>query len=75
MTKTQATAELVWFAFKGLPKKDQREMLCRALRDERLRRDLMDLAVIEERRGEPTCTVNEYKSHNKRCRPRQSLRA
>ena len=60
MTKTEATAEVFWTAFRVLPRKDQRAVLQHVLRDSRLRRDLMDLAVIEERRAEPARPLREY---------------
>jgi hypothetical protein len=52
MTKTEATAEVFWTAFRGLPRQDQQAVLRRIVQSSRLRRDLMDLAVIEERRTE-----------------------
>ena len=52
MTKTEATAEVFWTAFRGLPRQDQQAVLRRIVQSSRLRRDLMDLAVIEERRAE-----------------------
>ena len=60
MTKTEATAEVFWTAFRGLPRQDQQAVLRRIVQSSRLRRDLMDLAVIEERRAEPARPVREY---------------
>lgn len=60
MTKTEATAEIFWAAFRGLPRQDQQAVLRRIVQSSRLRRDLMDLAVIEERRAEPAWPLREY---------------
>jgi hypothetical protein len=60
MTKTEATAEVFWTAFKVLPRKEQQAVLRRVLQNEGLRRDLMDLALIEERRAEPARPLREY---------------
>jgi len=67
MRSAEATGEIFWAAFKGLPPDGQRVVLARLVRDERLRRDLVDLAVIEERRGEPERPLREYlKAHHRR---------
>jgi hypothetical protein len=60
MTKTQATAEVFWTAFKVLPAEEKRAIMKRILRDENLRRDLMNLAMIEERRNESERPLREY---------------
>lgn len=60
MDKSEATAEVFWTAFKGLPKSEQQALLRRILQDRNLRRDLFDLAVIEERRDEPSRPLLEY---------------
>lgn len=53
MTETQAKAEVFWLAFQALTRAQQREVLERLVRVEEIRRDLADLALIEERRDEP----------------------
>ena len=60
MTKTEATAEVFWTAFRGLPRQDQQAVLRRIVQSSRLRRDLMDLAVIEERHAEPARPLRDY---------------
>jgi hypothetical protein len=60
MTKTEATAEVFWTAFRSLPRQDQQAVLRRLVQSSRLRRDLMDLAAIEERRAEPARPLREY---------------
>jgi hypothetical protein len=59
MTSIEATAEVFWTALKALPRKEQQAVLRRVLRDEKLRRDMMDLALIEERRAEPARPLRE----------------
>jgi len=54
MTGTQATAEVFWTAFMHMPAEERQAFLERLIADPRLREDLLDAAVIEERRGEPT---------------------
>jgi hypothetical protein len=65
MTKTEATAEVFWTAFKVLPSNEKRAVIQHIIRDETLRRDLMDLALIEERRDEPARPLHDY-LHEKR---------
>jgi len=60
MTTTQATAEIFWTAFKVLPVDEKRAVLQKIILDENLRRDLMDLSVIEERRNEPGRPLRDY---------------
>ena len=60
MTTTQATAEVFWTAFKVLPLEEKRAVLQYIILDENLRRDLMDLSIIEERRNEPGRPLREY---------------
>jgi hypothetical protein len=60
MTKTEATAEVFWTAFNVLPAEEKRAIIKRIIGDENLRRDLMDLAIIEERRNESERPLREY---------------
>lgn len=60
MTTTQATAEVFWTAFNVLPVEEKRAVIQYMIQDENLRRDLMDLSVIEERRNEPGRPLREY---------------
>ena len=60
MTEAEATAEVFWTAFKVLPKAEQQAVLRRLVQDQHLRRDLMDLSLIEERRDEPAWPLREY---------------
>jgi hypothetical protein len=60
MTQVEATAEVFWTALKALPRKEQQAVLRRVVQNEQLRYDLIDLAVIEERRTEPARPLREY---------------
>ncbi len=53
MMSHEATAEVFWTALKALSRKEQQAVLRRVLQDEKLRHDMQDLALIEERRAEP----------------------
>lgn len=60
MTATEATAKVFWTAFKRLPRAGQRAILQRIVKDKNLRHDLIDLAIIENRRAEPSRPLREY---------------
>jgi len=60
MTKSEAQAEVFWMAFTALPRGEQRGVLDRLLRDQTLREDLIDLALIEERRDQPSRSLRAY---------------
>jgi hypothetical protein len=66
MTTHQATAEVFLTAFKALPKQDQAAVLAGIAADEGLREDLFDLALIAQRRGEPSRPFREYLAEKKR---------
>ena len=61
-TETEATAEVFWTAFNVLPVEEKRAVIQYIIQDENLRRDLMDLSVIEERRNEPGRPLRAYLS-------------
>ena len=60
MAKTEALAEVFLTALRSLPKAGRDRILLGLVKDKTLRRDLMDLAVIEERKGEPSRPFREY---------------
>ena len=53
MTKSEATAEVFVTAFKALPKKERDAVVMRLIEDKRLREDLLDIALAQERIKEP----------------------
>jgi hypothetical protein len=56
----EAIAEVFWLAFKGLPKKEQHLVVQKLLQDREFVEDLMDIALIEPRRSEPSRPLEEY---------------
>ena len=60
MNTHQATAEIFWTAFKALPEATRDDFLTRLVGNQRFRQDIMDLAVIKDRRGEKTRLFSEY---------------
>jgi hypothetical protein len=65
MTKSEAVAEVFLTAFKALSRAERGKVLSGIVEDNRLRHDLMDMAVIEERRSEKERPFREYlKEHH-----------
>jgi hypothetical protein len=60
MAKAEALAEVFLTALRSLPKTGRNRILLGLVKDKALRRDLMDLAAIEERRAEPSRPFREY---------------
>ncbi len=60
LTKAQATADIFWIAFRELPRDEQHLVIKYIISNESLRRELMDLAVLEERRNEPQRPLRAY---------------
>lgn len=60
MGKAEAVAEVFLTALRSLPKSGRDRILLGLVKDRSLRRDLMDLAVIEERRREPSRPFRDY---------------
>ena len=63
MTKAQrATAEVFLTALKALPKRERDAVVVRITRDKTFARDIHDLAVIADRRGERSRPFRKYLS-------------
>jgi len=60
MGKTEAVAEVFLIAIRSLPKAERDRVLRGLVKDRNLRRDLIDLATIEERRDEPSRPCRDY---------------
>jgi hypothetical protein len=60
MTAREATAEVFLTALQALPKKDRDAVLARIANDNKLREDLLDLAVIAHRRKESSRSFRQY---------------
>ncbi len=65
MTKQQASAEVFWQAFTALSKKAQSGVLEKFLSEKDFLEDLVDIAIIEKRRKEPTLKLNDYLTSKK----------
>jgi hypothetical protein len=65
MTSAQATAEVFWTAFIAMNAKERQAFLERLIADRRVREDLLDAALIEERRHEPTRGLGEVVSRSR----------
>ena len=66
MIPEEAQAEVFWLAFKGLPKKEQQRIVEKLLQDRGFVEDLLDIAVIEQRRSEAARPLEEYLADQKR---------
>ena len=60
MSATEATAEVFWTAFRALSKKEREAVLEKLLRDREFREDLIDIVILEQRRKEPSRSLDEY---------------
>jgi hypothetical protein len=54
MTTAQATAEVFWTALMAMDARERRAFLERLVAEPSMREDLLDAAVIEDRKQEPT---------------------
>jgi len=68
MTTAQATAEVFWTAFRSLSKKNKKEFLYKLLNNREFREDLIDTAIIEQRRRELSRSLDEYLAERKKTR-------
>jgi len=60
MKTAEATSVVFWTAFRALPKKEREAVVERMLRDKEFMEDLIDIAIIEQRRKEPSRSLDEY---------------
>jgi hypothetical protein len=66
MTASQATAEVFVTALRALPRKQRDEVLARIASDPDLREDLLDRALLLERRREPSRPLRDYLAERRR---------
>ena len=66
MTTAEATSEVFWTAFRALPKKQRGAVLEKMLKDREFVEDLIDTVIIEQRRKEPSRSLDEYLAARKR---------
>jgi hypothetical protein len=71
MSSTRATAEVFWAAFQAMKAEERKAFLERVVADDRIREDLLDAALIEERKGEPTRPLEEVLQQTRSTRGRR----
>lgn len=57
MKTTQLKAEIYLMALQSLSKAERKAIIARLLEDESLREDILDIALIQQRQGEPSRTL------------------
>jgi hypothetical protein len=65
MTKAEAMSEVFFTAFRALPKKEREAVIEKLLRDKEFVKDLIDIAILEKRRREPSRSLDEYLAEKK----------
>ena len=60
MKTAQSRAEIYLMALQSLSKAEKKAVITRLLEDDSLREDILDLALIEQRRGESSRPFREY---------------
>ncbi|HAX61597.1 MAG TPA: hypothetical protein DCX95_03425 [Elusimicrobia bacterium] len=60
MSQTQAIVRVFMQAFKSLPYQEKESFLGELVKNKRYREDLIDIAIIEARRSEPSRPFREY---------------
>ena len=60
MNKVESRAEIFLIALQSLSKVEREAVLARLLETPELREDIFDLALIQQRRGEPSRPFGEY---------------
>lgn len=60
MKAIQSKAEIYLMALQSLSKAERKAVIDRLLEDESLREDILDIALIQQRQGEPSRPFREY---------------
>jgi hypothetical protein len=63
---TQSRAEVYIMALESLSKAEKKAVIARLLEDDSLREDILDLAVIQQRRGESSRPFGDYLAEHKK---------
>ena len=66
MTTIEATSEIFMTAFRALPKKAREAVVGKMLNDKEFLEDLVDTVIIEQRRKEPSRSLEEYLSDRRK---------
>lgn len=64
--ESDATSEVFWLAFNALPKREREAVVKRLLRDKKFVKDVIDTALIERRRNEPSRDLDDYLADKKK---------
>ncbi|MCK4353596.1 hypothetical protein KAW65_09360 [candidate division WOR-3 bacterium] len=65
MSVKEAKAEVFWMAFSTLQKKERQSVIERLLKDTEFREDLIDMAILEQRREESSRPLEDYLAEKK----------
>lgn len=68
MNRVESRAEIFLMALHSLSKQEREAVIARLLDDPELREDLMDIAVIQQRKGEPSRPFRDYLAERKKAR-------
>lgn len=60
MTQPQATAEVFYTAFRALKKSERDAFMVKLFADEKFAEELRCAAVVEQRKNEPTVSLDDY---------------
>jgi len=60
MKAVESRAEVYVMALQSLSEAEREAVITRLLKDPQLREDILDLAVIQQRQGEPSRPFREY---------------
>lgn len=60
MKAVESRAEVYLMALQSLSKAERKAVIARLLEDTKLREDILDLALIQQRQGEPSRPFREY---------------
>lgn len=66
MNKVESRAEVYLMALQSLSKAERKVVIARLLEDTKLREDILDLALIRQRQGEPSRPFRKYMAETKR---------
>jgi hypothetical protein len=65
MSAKESKGEVFWMAFRSLTKKERQSVIERLLKDKEFMEALIDMAIIEQRRKEPSRPIEDYLAERK----------
>jgi hypothetical protein len=68
MKTTQSKAEIYLMALESLSAADKKKIIAHLLEDEELREDILDVALIQQRKGEPARPFNQFLAEKEEAR-------